>query len=85
MVYLQNQDITSHLKENMKKEKKMNKVITNCLKEQDDLLSKRKKNRGSMSKSRVFLSFSSEHVVDTNNSPDPTDNFELMITDMEAL
>lgn len=84
MVYLQNQDITTHLKENMKKEKKIHTVITNSLKQQDDLLTQRKKNRDGVNKSRVFLSFS-ENVVGMNRSPDPLDNFDLMMTDMEAL
>lgn len=58
MAYLQTQDITSHIKENLKKEEKIFTVISESLKRQDEDFMKRKRIRRNMSKSRVFLSFS---------------------------
>jgi hypothetical protein len=81
MVYLQNQDINSHIKENMKKQKKLHNAITDSLKQQDDLLMKRKRGRNGTSKSRVFLSFS-ENALDFSRSLDPSEASELMFTDM---
>lgn len=71
MVYLHSQDIGSHIKDNMKKQKKINNAITNSLKQQDDLLMKRKRNRNSLNKSRGFLSFS-ENALDHSRSIDPS-------------
>ena len=58
MAYLQTQDITSHIKENLKKEEKIFTAISESLKRQDEDFMKRKRIRRNLSKSRVFLSFS---------------------------
>ena len=83
MVVLQSQDIKTHLKENMKKEKKIHTVITDSLKQQDDFLMMRKKGREG-TKSRAYLTFS-ENILDFSRSPEASETSELMITDLEAL
>lgn len=81
MVYLQNQDIKSHINESKKKEEKMFIAIADSLKKQEDILMRRKRNRRNVSKSRIFLSFSERNLDNSRSS----DNSDLIITDMEAL
>jgi hypothetical protein len=57
MVSLQNQDIGSHIKENMKKHRKIRNAITDSLKQQDDFLMIRKSSRKGLSRSMAFRSF----------------------------
>jgi hypothetical protein len=81
MVYLQNQDIKSHIDDNKKKEEKIFTAIAENLKKQDDILTRRKKMRKAASRSRIFLSFSERNLDHSRSS----DNSELMFADLEAL
>lgn len=72
MLSLQDQDIGSHIKQNMKKQKKINNAITDSLKQQDDFLMKRKKGRKGLNKSRAFHSFS-ENTLDFSQSIEPSE------------
>lgn len=84
MLSLQDQDIGSHIKESMKKEKKIKNAITDSLKQQDDFLMKRKRGRKGLNKSRAFHSFS-ENALDFSQSIETSETSELMFTDLEAL
>jgi hypothetical protein len=56
-------------------------AIADSLKKQDDLLARRKRNRKTLGKSRIFLSFSERNLNNSRSS----DNSELILADMEAL